>query len=241
MTTLVLAMAGVLLASVVGGITGFATSLLSAPVLLLLGFGVAEVVVVNLTATLVSRIAVLVLARHVIDWRGVGLLTLGSAPGAVAGAFTVGYLNQQVLKTVTGVVIAVLGLYLLLRRERRTSAPGRPAYVGVGVLGGYLSTSISLNGPPVALLLGRAGLSPARFVADFAGYFVGTNTISLAVLALHGRIPGTVLWPALPLIALAAIAGNQIGNRLTSRIPRRAFQLAVTLLIIASGVATAVS
>ncbi|NKQ54001.1 sulfite exporter TauE/SafE family protein [Amycolatopsis sp. K13G38] len=241
MTTLVLAMAGVLLASVIGGITGFATSLLSAPCLLLLGFGIAEVVVVNLVATLVSRVAVLLLSRHLVDWRTVALLTMGSAPGAAAGAFTVGYLDQHVLKTVTGIVIAVLGVYLLLRSEQRAAVPGKQAYVGVGVVGGYLSTSISLNGPPVALLLGRAGLTPARFVADFAGYFVGTNAISLALLALNGRVPGAVLWPALPLLAVAAVAGNQIGVRLTPVIPRRAFALAVKLLVIASGVVTAVS
>ncbi|WP_027946884.1 sulfite exporter TauE/SafE family protein [Amycolatopsis taiwanensis] len=241
MTTLVLAMSGMLLASVVGGATGFATSLLSTPVLLLLGFGVAEVVVVNLTATLVSRIAVLALRRHDVDWRGVGLLVGGSLPGAVTGAFTVGYLDQRVLKTVTGIVVAVLGVYLLLRRGQPASVPGRRAYLCVGLAGGYLSTSTSLNGPPVALLLGRARPTPARFVADFAGYFVGTNAISLAVLGLHGRIPGAVLWPVLPLLVAAGVAGNQIGTRLADAIPREAFQLAVTCLVIVSGVVTAVS
>ncbi|TNC25737.1 sulfite exporter TauE/SafE family protein [Amycolatopsis alkalitolerans] len=241
MTTILFAMSGVLLASVVGGAAGFATSLLAAPLLLLLGFGVREVVVVNLTATLVTRALALVLYRRLVDWRGVAALVAGSAPGAVAGAFTVPYLNQQVLKTVTGVVICALGLFLLLHRPRSAPPPGCGLYACVGAVGGYLSTSISLNGPPVAMLLDRARLPPSRFVADFAGYFVGTNAISLAVLGLHGQIPGSLLWPALPLLAAAAIAGNQIGARLTTVIPRHAFQVVVKCLVIASGVATAVS
>lgn len=234
-------MSGMLLASVLGGVTGFATSLLSTPMLLLLGFGVAEVVVVNLTATLISRIAVLAMRRRDVDWRGVALLVGGSLPGAVTGALTVGYVDQRVLKTLIGIMITALGLYLLLRRRQPATVPGRRAYLCVGLAGGYLSTSISLNGPPVALLLGRARPTPARFVADFAGYFVGTNTISLVVLGLHGRIPGAVLWPVLPLLIVAAVTGNQIGTRLSGAIPRQAFQVAVTCLVIVSGVVTAVS
>lgn len=40
-----------------------------------------------------------------------------------------------------------------------------------GAISGYFSTTTSLNGPPVVLLLGRAKLPPLSFIADLAGYF----------------------------------------------------------------------
>ena len=38
-----------------------------------------------------------------------------------------------------------------------------------GAISGYFSTTTSLNGPPVVLLLGRARLPPLSFIADLAG------------------------------------------------------------------------
>jgi uncharacterized membrane protein YfcA len=235
---LLLAASALALASVVGGATGFAASLLSTPFLLLVGLDVPSVVVVNLSATLVSRLEVLWRRRRAIDRRRVGLLLAGSAPGAVAGAFTVGYLDPHVLKIAAGVVVAVLGVVLLLRRPRDGPTPGTASYTTAGVVGGFLSTSISLNGPPVAVVLNRARLSPDSFIADFAGYFVLTNTISLAVLGIHGRIPTALLWPALPVLLVAALIGNRTGAQLTDRIPQRAFRTTVDVLVVLTGIAT---
>ncbi|RTL70176.1 MAG: sulfite exporter TauE/SafE family protein [Pseudonocardiaceae bacterium] len=230
-----------LLASVVGGMAGFAMSLLSAPSLLLAGFGFAEVVAINLTATLVSRVAVLWTFRDVVDRRRVALLVAGSAPGAVAGALTVGHLDKHVLTVATGIVVTVLGVLLLVAGRRTGPEPRAPEFVGTGVVGGFLSTSISLNGPPVAILLHRARLEPVQFVADFAGYFVVTNTLSLLILGVHGAIPTSILWPALPALVVAALIGNRLGTRLTTRIPQATFRTVVSALIVASGIVVIVS
>jgi len=108
-------------------------------------------------------------------------------------------------------------------------------------VGGFLSTSISLNGPPVAILLHRTRLEPVQFVADFAGYFVVTNTVSLLILGVHGAIPTSILWPALPALVVAALIGNRLGTRLTTRIPQAMFRTVVSALIVASGIVVIVS
>lgn len=232
----------IFLASILGGVTGFATSLLSTPLLLLSGFDLVSIVVVNLVATLASRIVVVVRERARIDRRRVLLLGLGCLPGAWAGAVVIGALDPGLLRVAAGTLVVVLGVALLLTRHSGARyRPGRGVTLATGVAGGFLSTSTSLNGPPVAILLQQLRLPPARFIADMAAYFVLVNSVSLAVLGVQNRIPGDLLWPVLPVLTVAAILGNQVGSRLTAVIPAETFRTVIIVVVIASGVATAVS
>lgn len=229
-------------AAVVGGITGFAANLLVTPALLLLGFEVSEVVVVNLTATLVTRVTALRVLRRDVEWRAVGLLSSGGLPGAVAGAATASLVNREVLTVVAGAAVVIAGTHMLLKRnaeERRSLGP--VPFVAAGTIGGYLSTTISLNGPPVAILLGATRRTPTQYVADFAGYFVAVNAISLGTLVVCGRFDGNLLWPVLPVLVGAAMVGNRVGMRLHPHVPARAFHTSVALLVIAAGIATLVA
>jgi uncharacterized protein len=226
-------------ASVVGGATGFATALIATPLLVLIGFDVPTAVVLILGTGLVSRLSALVAAWDLIDRRRVALLGLGSVPGAVAGTLTVAVVDVGALRVGVGIAVVLIGLYLLVPRRSGGGAPGALATGGVGVLGGFLSTSLSVNGPPVAVLLDRAGLPPTRFVADFAGYIVVTNTLALSVIALTTGFPDDLSWPAFGVLAVAAVIGNELGRALNRRVPHRLFRLVVTLLVIASGVVTA--
>ncbi|RRO20719.1 sulfite exporter TauE/SafE family protein [Saccharopolyspora rhizosphaerae] len=239
---LVLAAFCVAAAAVVGGITGFAASLLATPALLLLGFEVADVVVINLSATLGTRIAALRTLRRHVDWRAVGLLGGGGVPGAVAGAATASWVDREVLTAVAGAAVVLAGIHLLLTRnsEVRRSA-GSASFLAAGTLGGYLSTTISLNGPPVAILLGATRRTPTQHVADFAGYFVAVNTMSLGTLAVAGRFDAHLLWPVLPVLLGAALVGNRVGMRLHPRVPARSFRTAVAVLVISAGLATLVA
>jgi hypothetical protein len=235
-----LAATAVGIASILGGATGFGASLLSTPLLLLVGLPVPEVVVVNLSATLVTRTAVLYRSRRDVDLRRVALLAAGSIPGAWLGAVTVGLLPPHVLKPAAGVLVVLAGLRLALVDSGRSRRPGTALVTATGLTGGYLSTTTSLNGPPAAVLLARARVPPTAFIADLAGYFVVTNTLSLAILAARDQIPHAVLWPALPVFVVTAVAGNQLGGLIARRLSGRAFRIAVVVLVVVSGLVTVV-
>ncbi|WP_158884992.1 sulfite exporter TauE/SafE family protein [Amycolatopsis anabasis] len=238
---LVLAALAVAASSLVGGATGFATSLLSTPGLLLLGYDVPFVVTVNLAATLVSRILVVCRSWRAIEPKRVGLLVAGSAPGAVLGAVTVGAIPVHVLRIFAGVVVALLGFLLLLPTLGDPAGPGRAGHVATGLASGYLATSVSLNGPPVAALLSAANLPVRAFIANLACYFICTNLISLTTLGVTGGIPRHGLLPVLPVLLVAAIVGNQFGTAVSSRVPRKVFKYVVAGLVVVSGVVTALS
>lgn len=237
---LVASAVALVLASVLGGATGFATSLLSTPLLLLAGLDLPSVVVVNLAGTLVSRLVVVVRDRSRVDISRVVPIVVGVLPGAWLGAMITGRLDPQVLRVGAGVAVALLGVVLLLAPRVVTSRPSsRALRAGAGVAGGFLATTTSLNGPPVAILLQREGLAPRAFIADLAAYFVVGNTVSLVILAIHGRIPVGLLWPELPVLIVAAVLGNQMGRRLTGRISATSFRMVTCVLVIASGLVTA--
>jgi len=228
-------------ASIIGGATGFGTSLIATPLMLLAGFAVPEVVVINLLATLVTRIAVAYRLRTHINWPRVALLGLGCVPGAWLGAVTVTLLPAHDLKLAAGAGVMLCGILMAVPTRRQTGDPSAASQVATGVVGGYLSTTTSLNGPPPVLLLTRARLPPLNFLADLAGYFIVTNTVSLTILGLRNEVPPALLWPMLPVSVAAALSGNLVGLRIAKRLPAKVFRSIVIALVIVAGALTIVS
>lgn len=199
-----------------------------------------EVVVVNLTATLVTRAAVLYRSRRHVDLRRVALLAAGSIPGAWLGAVTTGLIPPHVLKPAAGVLVVLAGVRLGFVDSGRPRRPGTALVAATGLTGGYLSTTTSLNGPPTAVLLARARVPPTTFIADLAGYFVVTNALSLAILAARDQIPPALLCPTLPVLLVTAVAGNQLGSAVARRVSGRTFRIAVITVVVVSGLVTVV-
>lgn len=109
--------------------------------------------------------------RHTIDRSRVLRLGIGCAPGAWVGAVVIGLLDPAALRVGAGVLVTVLGIALFVtQRVGFSHRPGPVAEGCTGIAGGFLSTSTSLNGPPVAILLQRQRLDPAHFIADLAAY-----------------------------------------------------------------------
>ncbi|MYW93049.1 sulfite exporter TauE/SafE family protein [Amycolatopsis rubida] len=228
-------------AGFIGGLTGFGASLVGTPLLLLIGFPLPQVVVINLIATMITRLAVLHRERAHIAWRRVAVLGAASLPGAAAGALTLHLLPPSALRILAGTVVVLSGLRLLLRPAREARPATTVKQTIAGLLGGYLSTTTSLNGAPPAVLLASAKVPPRTFVGDLAGYFVVTNCLSLLLLVTAGQFDGAGLGARLPILVLAALAGNLLGGRLIGRIPRTVFDRAIVALIVTSGVVTIIS
>jgi uncharacterized protein len=225
-------------ASVIGGATGFGAALVATPLMLLAGYDVSEVVVINLVAGLVTRVDVVVRLRDHIDWRRVALLGAGSVPGAWLGAVTLQWLPEHQMKQAVGALVVLCGVAMGLLRAGPPYVPSPGAHAVVGAIGGYLGTTTSLNGPPPVLLLIRARLAPLAFIADLAGYFVVANLLSLAVLASRDAVPSQVLSPALLLLVPVAVVGNIAGLWTARRLPAQAFRTAVVVLVVLAGALT---
>jgi uncharacterized membrane protein YfcA len=210
--------------------------------MLLVGISVPETVSVILVVGLVTRCAVMIRLRAHIVWSRVSLLALGSIPGAWAGAAVLHVVSVHYLKIAAGVLAVLCGVSMVVvSTPDEPRSPSPAAAAATGAVGGFLSTTTALNGPPPALLLTRAGIPPMVFIADMAGYFTVVSAVSLIVLGARGQIPHSILWPALPTYVVASLLGTGAGLWIAHRLPERAFRLAVIGLVIVAGALTALT
>ncbi|WP_404314821.1 sulfite exporter TauE/SafE family protein [Prescottella equi] len=234
--TILLAGVGCLaLASVIGGATGFGTALVATPLMLLIGMDVTTVVVVNLVAGLITRVAVAVRMREHMNRSRVRLLCAGSVPGALAGAMLLAYLPKHLLEPAAGAAVMLCGVWLAIPYRIERAEPHRMTQAATGVVGGFMTSTTSLGGPPPVLLMQRARVPPPTFIADLAGYFVVTNAFALVFLFAKGAMPQAGVWTVLPLFVLAAMLGNAVGLRIARRMSTAIFRSVVIALVIAAG------
>ena len=232
-------------ASVLAGVTGFGVSLMCAPLLLLVGFPLADVVVVNLTIAGVTRLATLVRLRRFVNRRRSGWLVAGCVPGLLVGFLVRDAVDDAVLKVVAGAVAVLVAAYLLLRPPAQALVDPRPpprSHAGIaGLLGGFLGITTSLNGPPPVILLSRQRAEPQVFVADMAVYLVVGNALALLLLQLGGGLPVDRLGLLLACWLPGAVLGNALGLAYVSRLPTDVFRTVTLGLVAVTGLATVLS
>jgi uncharacterized protein len=235
----------VLLASVLAGGTGFGYSLVCAPLLLLAGLPLADVVVVNLTVGVVTRVGAVARLRHSVDRTRCTWLVAGCVPGLLVGGLVLDRVDDDALKVTAGSVAVVAALFLLLRRPAAVPAePGPPSRVAPGVaglLGGFLGITTSMNGPPPVILLSHRNVAPREFIADMAVYLLVCNALALVLLGLGGGLSlervGLLLLCWLP----GAVLGNTVGVSYGSRLPATPFRLLTLGLVVVTGLTTVVT
>ncbi|HEX3722814.1 MAG TPA: sulfite exporter TauE/SafE family protein [Nitrolancea sp.] len=224
-------------AATLGGAAGFGTSLMSTPLLLLLGFPLSFVVTLNLAMNMVTRVAASIHLRRHITRRSTWLI-IGSVPGLIVGVLVVSRISEHLIKLGTGVVVLVLTLFLARAISAPAPRPLRGAPVVAGMAGGFLGATTSLNGMPAVLLLARDKVAPASFLADLAFYFVVSNALALAILRLSHAMNTRALFPALLVWLPGSIIGNQIGIALGTRLPERVFRWFIIVVAFIAGVIT---
>lgn len=205
-----LAGAAIVAGTAVQGAIGFGLAIVSVPVLALVLPDAVPTTVLLLALPLTSSMAVR--ERHAIDARGVAWVTLGRAPGTVAGAW--------LLKAVPADAFAILfgaGVVVAAAMSVGTPAftPRARSSVAAGFVSGTMGTATALGGPALALLWqGRSG---PRLRSTLAlSFFLGV-LMSLVGVAAAGRIGWWHLAVAaelLPALALGALASRYAARRL---------------------------
>jgi uncharacterized membrane protein YfcA len=224
----------------IGGVTGFGSSLVTTPFLLLLGAPLQLVVTANLLMVLVTRVGVAARWRTHITPRRPLLLILGSVPGLYLGTALLSWVDVSTLKRTAGVVTILAVVVQVWNARRPPPPPILGAPLVAGLLGGILGVTTSLNGVPPAILLARDRLAPRAFQADLAVYFVASNAIALGLLAVRGRFATAALIP-ITLWLPVALIGNIVGSTLGGRLPDRAFRTLTYVVVFVAGIVTMVT
>lgn len=203
----------VLASAFVQGASGMGFALIMAPLIGLLRPELLPVAVLVLMMPLNGQVAWR--ERRAIDWRGVGWILVGRLPGTLAGLWLLVVLSQGQLDLAVGVVtiLAVAGAAMAPRFD-----PTPKAAVGAGLFTGVTETATSIGGPPLALLYQHAPAAVLR--STLAVCFLAGQVVSLASLALAGRVEGTTLAVALglcPAVVLGAAVSRHAHHRISDR------------------------
>ena len=239
---------------IVGGFVGLALGTVRLPVLLLLGMPSTLAAGTNIIVSTASSLfgAIRHMREGRVDLRVVLVMGLPSFAGAFLGGFYASRAPEGLLVLAVGALVFWQGIELASKAraadgadksdsvmadalatgtERRRNNPALAAAIGlvIGTIGGAVGLILgSLRLPALIRVL---GLGPR--VAAGTNMFIG---FAMGASGWVGHIAqGQVDYPLAALMALAAIAGVNIGARLTGRVGLRSLVMSMGIVLILVG------
>lgn len=227
----------VLLASTIQTMTGFGFSLFAVPVM---SMAIPTEMAVVLAATLSTCTSggQAWTERHHRDNPTVVRIVLASLVGMPLGLVVLVFASSQQLKI--GLALVIVAFLIINLRGIRLDHASTKVDLTAGFVAGILSTSLSTNGPPLAMALHARHLTPAVFRGTIASVLALMGAISLVLFAVTGHFTTEIGW-ALLVVAPALVIGFAIGHRLRRGIDQALFRRLVTLLLSITAAVTLVS
>jgi hypothetical protein len=198
-------------AGLIRGFSGFGSAMILSPVLSLLWgptVGVPVAILVEVAPTLQLTPAALRIADRRTVW-SLGVPALLLIP--VGSWLLVSLPAETMRRAIAVLVLALVAILWSGWRYRGPRGPGVSAVVGA--LGGFLSGSTGIGGPPTIIYLMSGGDGPALIRANLIGYFSLMFLGLVAFFAWSGLITVDVLWRAgllIPVFVLGIAAGTRL-------------------------------
>jgi uncharacterized protein len=199
------------------------------------GLGIASVPLMSLVMAPASAAAIMLPLLVLMDaigvwayrrnWDKAAVFALlpGALVGIVLGTLAFGWLSDDAVRVILGVISVAFSLDWFLRPSARVGR-GRPPHRATGALlgtaAGFTSTIAHAGGPPANLYLVPLRLNKTVFVGTMTILFAGINLAKLppyiAIGMFDASIVSTILW-MLPVAAGAMIAGVWLHHRVNDR------------------------
>lgn len=227
--SILLAALYIFVGSFVQSAIGFGLAIVAAPLLFLLS---PDYVPGPITAVaLVLSVANTYRYRASISLRGLGAAVAGRIPGTLAGGALLVWIDAKLLSLWLGmtVISAVLVSLLPIR-----IAPTPPRMAIAGFLSGFMGTSTSIGGPPMALLLQHEKANTIR--GNLSAFFIVSCILSLLVQVPAGYMSWHHLVLTLPLIP-ATLLGFWAATYWVDRIASAQIRIISLVLCSVSGLA----
>ena len=207
-------LAAALLAGLVRGYTGFGAAMVFLPVASA-SLGPKAAIALLWIVDTPMQLPMALRARKLARTREVALLLPGALIGTPLGALILARSDPLALRWVLcGLILGAVAV--MASGWRYEGEPARGATLGIGLVSGLFTGSVSLGGMPIALfwLAGRGSNEVVR--ASIVLFFLATGLIAGAAYAAAGAFTIEV-WPAalvaLPLYGAGLLAGSALFER----------------------------
>lgn len=220
----------ILVAAILQTSTGFGFSILATPFLLLI-FGPAEAIQINLILSLVISSLLLNKIRKDIDLVLLKRFVIGSVTGLPLGMMIFLLVDISMLKIGVGFIILALTLLLMLKFRIKQN---KGKDIIVGGFSGTLTTSIGMPGPPLLLYFSGTDTQKEQLRATTLAFYLFIYFVSLVIQVIF---VGTnkAIWIssgfALPLLVI----GLYLGQLLFKSINQKAFRIVTYMILLFTG------
>lgn len=208
---------------------GFGLAIIAAPVLFFIDplYVPAPITISAFTLSLANAAK----HWHSISFEGLKFAIIGRVPGTIAGGLLIFWISQEQLALWLGISV-IVAVALSLGNVMFKPTPG--SLFSAGFLSGFMGTSSSIGGPPMALVMQHEGNDFIR--ANMAAFFCVSCLMSLLMLATVDRFGMEHVIIALPLMP-ATLLGYWVAMKTLHLISHENLRRASLLLCTVAGCA----
>lgn len=191
--------------------------------------------VLALTALLhcFGNLSKLALFKHQTDKRLFLKLVVPSIVLTGLGALLSKYVPVDFLQRILGVVLVLLPLSIILRKQNNAKVHTRFGIVLTGI-SGFATGLIGTGGAIRGLALSLLKIEKNSFVALSAAIDLGGD-LTRAGVYLHNGYMDWSQWFYLPLLGIAAVLGAWFGRKIVNAFSQRQFEKTVAVFVFLSG------
>lgn len=227
--------AGVFAASVLSSVGGFAFSAICGALLFHVSNDPVHVVRVMLLCSIVNQAFMVWSLRRDLARRALVPFVVGGVLGLPCGLFLLLHADRSFYTDIIGGLILAYGAYMLARRPLKAQQH-RPVWdVAVGFLGGVTGGAAAFPGGPVTIWGSLKGWDKARQRALYQPFILIMQLLAVAMLAAMRPADTAPFYFSALLYVPAALLGARCGMGIFAKLGERQFAVALSLLLIASG------
>ena len=224
----------VLLAALVSSIAGFAFSAIAGSALAYLDLDPMHAVQTMVLCSIATQLYAVWKIRESIRWSEIRTMVAAGTATVPLGVWLLARVDASVYAIGLGAFLTAYGCYVVTRRESLVVRGNRWLDAAAGALGGIMGGLAGFPGSFVTIWCAMRGWDKLRQRAVYQPYILVMQVLTIACLWWHATAHAAVAQALIfvPFALVGAIGGLAVFQRMTNK----QFHLAVSLLLVASGI-----
>jgi uncharacterized protein len=223
-----------LIAATIGTITGFGTSTIMIPVLVIF-FPPVEAIFLVAIIHWFGDVWKVSLFRKGLNIQLLMLFGLAGLATSYIGAFVSLGANEEILLRVIGAFLAGYALFVAFQSKFKIPAGNITAISG-GALSGFFAGMLGIGGAIRSAFLSAFDLPKAVFIATAGAIGLLVDSTRIITYFTRGATLPRELWYGLVLFIPVSFLGAQIAKKVVDRIPQNKFRIVIAVFLLAIGI-----